>query len=278
MSRLLPEKPRVRRMALAVSRHELAWATRDENGLDRIHRRSWNDDPATAMRAALSREPGSPSVRQVALIAANDLALHWLQTPPGALASFEELRLVAQARCAHLYGGAPADWWVTADWRADAPFVCAALPRAVVQPLDQALAALGSQVHWHTAWGLLCAARATAFPSNGWSAFRSPAQVILWHCGAGRVDSLSALPADAAEDSASAAARALQQMRVEASRAQGVVVGTLHWLDLAASEGSPTPEGAQAVHLGTPRRPDRTALAESTAALALRELLQGGFA
>lgn len=210
------------------------------------------------------------------VIAGNDIALHWVQAPPASIASFAELRLVAHARCAHLYGGAPDDWLIAGDWHAGRPFVCAALPKDVVVNIEQQLGEVKLVPRWHSAWGILTTGMAQVFPSDGWSAVRSPARVVLWHCGGSRVDVVATWPVDASEDSGSAARRAGQQMRLEISRSGHADDGDLHWLDLATDE----PIAASEVPGVTPVKPDpriispkAVAQTEAAAALALRKLV-----
>ena len=56
-----------------------------------------------------------PSRTWVDVIVANDVAVHWLQNPPPGVRSLNELRDVAGARCAHLFGGAPSHWHLAGD-------------------------------------------------------------------------------------------------------------------------------------------------------------------
>lgn len=263
MSRWLPERARSTAVVLGLDARQLARAWRDASGLDRVAVHDWRDNPAAAVRAALDGADAAgpaPGLRAVHLIAGGDLAFHWLQTPPAALASLAELHQVAQARCVHLYG--PGNWLVTGDWQASHPFACAAISLGELAPLCQALQARRLALHWHTPWSLLSARAARAFPADGWSAARTPRQVLLWHCTAGQVDALTALPASPGEDAGATAARALQHMRIESSRTQHLAAGVLHWLDLApAGPGRGTDDGAPA---GT--TPVRLALAHATAA------------
>ena len=190
---------------------------------------------ARAAAAAPRTQPPS-----VDLIFAGNVVKHWLQTPPKAVASFEELQMVAQARCSHLFGHTPADWTVTADWHTTRPFVCAALPAASFEALTQDFAAQGVAVRGHTAWGLLTSRQAQVFASDGWSAVHSPLQVMVWHCTRGHVDALAALPLHAGQDSASVAAVVKQHIQVEAARAAHLVADTPGWLNLAAPGATAT--------------------------------------
>lgn len=196
---------------------------------------------------------------RVAVIAANDIAVHWLQAPPASVASLDELRLVAAARCAHLHGGTPRDWWIAADWNATRPFVCAALPFSVVTPWRRKLATAGISVHWHTAWGVACGRVSNPFPDDGWSALRSPTRLMLWHCRAGHVDCLgmqSVAPSTTDED---ANTQVLRQIRVEVMRDPTLAGEAPHWMNIGAQGDANDAEASEAI-----------------AALALGALLEGG--
>jgi hypothetical protein len=216
---------------------------------------------------------GVPPGAMVNVIAANDIALHWLQTPPLSVASFGELRLTAAARCAHLYGGSLQDWWIAGNWSARQPFPCAALPQSVAIPLSQQLAQSGVRVHWHTAWGLMCSARAGDFPSDGWSAVASPSRVVLWHCRASQVNCLAVLSVDACATEQQIAGQALQQMQVEALRSDDAALGVLHWLNLGQREEMSSLAGLERISVGP--APSSNSGSEAALALGLDCLLQG---
>ncbi len=59
----------------------------------------------------------------------------WLTTPPAGLRQFNELQALAGLRFEELFRLPLADWALAADWSAQAPFVCAALPQALVDAL-----------------------------------------------------------------------------------------------------------------------------------------------
>lgn len=229
------------RAAWGLDARELAWRPTSE-AAGAVRRATH----AEASQALAQLPPGSG----VDVIAGNDVAVHWLQMPPASVASLDELRLVAAARCAHLYGGAPRDWWVAADWNATVPFVCAALPYSTVNPLQQKLAAAGVAARWHTAWGVACGCDANTFPADGWSALRSPHRVLLWHCREGRVDCLNmqgVAPGTTDED---ANAQALRQIRIEGMRDASLVSETLHWVSMVRRDGSGANEAVAALGLG----------------------------
>jgi len=176
----------------------------------------------------------SSSLQALDVIVASDLAVHWLQVPPVDLASLAELKLVATARCAHLYGGSSHDWRVAGDWRAGRPFVCAGLPRDAVEMIEQRAREAGVLVRWHTAWG--AATRAGWWPAEGWSALRTPASVTLWHCTGGRVDCLSAWAVHPQASAAELAAKCVAQIQVEVFRNARLQSGMLHWCNAGEAD------------------------------------------
>jgi hypothetical protein len=237
-----PESLRRRqRIAWGVDAHRLAWRSAGEGGAPQsaVH--------ADALAPALAQLPTGASVD---LIAGNDIAVHWLQTPPASVTSLDELRLVAAARCAHLYGGSPQDWWIAAEWNATNPFVCAAVPHAVTAPLREKLADAGVHARWHTGWGVACTDRANTFPAEGWSALRSPTRMLLWHCRQGRINSLGSQSVSPDMTDHDGAAQALQQARLEALRDTSLSDGPVHWVTLAATPGAEPTEANAALALG----------------------------
>jgi hypothetical protein len=233
---------RGRRVAWGLDARRLAW----HSGLpDEAAARC--APHADGLPAALAHLPRGASVD---IIAGNDLAVHWLQAPPASARSLDELRMVAAVRCAHLHGGAPRDWWVAADWNATRHFACAALPEVVASPVREALAARGVRVNWHTAWGLACSSRANEFPSEGWSALRSPTGVLLWHCRRGRADCIASFQLSPDAGDAHAAKQALQQVALERLRDASLTDGAIHWLLAASAAGARNCEAEVALGWG----------------------------
>lgn len=231
----------VARAAWGLDARELAWRPAGQLAPAR------HAAHAEALPAALAQlAPGAG----VDVIAANDMAVHWLQTPPSSAASLDELRRVAAARCAHLHGGSPKDWWVAADWNATEPFVCAALPQSMVAPVQQRLAAAGISARWHTAWGVACGCDPNPFPANGWSALRSPTRVMLWHCNGGRVDCLGVLSVCADTADPDAGALAVQRIRIESLRQASLANEPPHWVSTASRDDAVVNEALAALELG----------------------------
>lgn len=146
-----------------------------------------------ALHDARHWRPSLPeSLREVHVIASPRVAVHWTQVPPEGLRSMDELRHAAAARCALLFGGVAGDWWLAADWQASRPFVCAALNRARMAPLQHALRERPLQWHWHSAAMLF--AQSPPAPPAGWVAVRSPRRLLLWHQFEGRPDAALSWP------------------------------------------------------------------------------------
>jgi hypothetical protein len=229
------------------------------------------DSPLAEIRLPRAEAAGSGHVD---VVAANDLALHWLQTPPARVASLAELHLVAQVRCAHLYGGAPGTWRIAADWRIDKPFVCAALPQDIAARVEDRLANSRRHVRWHSAWGVVARVIAQSFPANGWSAMRTPARTVLWHCRAGDVDCIASWPTSAQVAGEEAAHDAVRRMIVESSRVEDAPAGELYWLDLAIAAKALADQGPiQGVTIVSPddaRLPATEDAFDSEACVALR--------
>lgn len=276
MSRSPREKSFASRV-LALDRAQLAWMQGGSSGAPTVASWSYRHGSATPLQQAFGdAKPGF-----VEVIAGNDVAIHWVQEPPASTASFAELRLVAGARCAHLYGGTPADWRIAGDWHPSRPFVCCALPQDAVLPIEQHLAGFKLVPRWHSAWSVLSQGMPQAFPSDGWSAIRSPARVVLWHCSGAQVDGMAIWPVDAQDDTASAARRARQQMQVEMSRSGHAHDEGLHWLDLVADDPLPAlgePGVSALIRNARIAKVPGAAPSEATAALALRKLVGGSSA
>lgn len=217
---------------------------------------AWMDDSGQLATLAYHEQSDTaPDVaRQTTIVmVANDLAVYWVQAPPAGVATLAELRLVAQARCAHLHGGVPADWWVGGDWQANTSFVCTALPMENVARVTALLAHTGQRPRWHTVWGSLTETMPGLFASEGWSCVRSPRRLLLWHCKAGQVQHLANLPLGMDDTVQSVHERAQQWIHAESARFDYGVQGPLHWLDVASdAEGAALPlPGITRVHLPT---------------------------
>lgn len=237
MSRWLP-RWRPRSALCGMDAQRIAWI---EGGLVRV---ATHCD----VSQALANVHGS-----VDIVAGNDLAVHWIQQPTAAVQSLQELQLVAAARCAHLHGGSPGEWWIAADWSLGRPFVCAALPRAVTQPLQRA--AHDVRIRWHTAFGIVAGRLARGLADEGWSAMRTPARVLLWHCRGGRTDALTGFAIEAAASDKAVDAQLRMHLQLEATMTGNTMPQAVEW----------SPSDAR-----TARSPT-----EAQAALALAHFLHG---
>ncbi|MBI5279834.1 MAG: hypothetical protein HY854_25610 [Burkholderiales bacterium] len=182
------------------------------------------------LAAAISALPAGYLVQVVAGL---DLAVHWLQVPPASLRSLLELRLVAAARCIHLYGGAAEDWWIAADWDARTPFTCAALPASEARSLANLFEAGRLKVQWHTSWTAVCKGSASAFPSDGWSGLRTASRAFIWCCSQGRIANLTSLPADNLLAAPRFDEQVGQLIELESLRNPALTRGVVHWQRLS---------------------------------------------
>ncbi len=71
------------------------------------------------------------------IVLADDLLRLWQVTPPQGASRMADIEAACALRFQTLYGEPPASWAVMADWDARRPFLAAALPRALLGPLEQ---------------------------------------------------------------------------------------------------------------------------------------------
>ncbi len=92
------------------------------------------DAIAQALRALLAEQPraGWP----VQLVLADDLVRMWRVVPPATASRLADLEAAAGLRFQSLYGESPANWQISADWSASAPFFAAAVPRDLLKLLQ----------------------------------------------------------------------------------------------------------------------------------------------
>jgi hypothetical protein len=76
-----------------------------------------------------------PARARLSVTLADCWARYFLLAPPEGGASLRDGHLLLEARFEALYGQAPADWVVQADWRPAGPMLACALPRAAAQCL-----------------------------------------------------------------------------------------------------------------------------------------------
>ncbi|RSZ59670.1 hypothetical protein HF313_13035 [Massilia atriviolacea] len=102
----------------------------------------------------------------------------FLLEAPGGIASLRDCRLLLDARFEALYGQAPADWLLQADWQAGAPMLACAIPRALRQALAGFALARLQPALLHD-WNRHCA----ALPADGvWcAAADGVVNLLVWH-------------------------------------------------------------------------------------------------
>jgi hypothetical protein len=218
-------------------------------GLD-AHGMAWQFEGAPPSSTTTANEADALAQQlvqktRVNVVVADDVAVHWLQTPPAGVQSLTELRQIAASRCAHLFGGVPAGWWVAGDWSASQPFVCAGLPMDRVGPLQRTLSQANTVATWYTAWGLLCSTRAWTLPNVGWIAARSAGHVMVWRCQRSRVTALSFLNVGAWANDDAVNEAVGQLLRMEALRDPAPTAEPVHWVEWPAP--TPPPGGAALV-------------------------------
>lgn len=138
-----------------------------------------------AFTAVRERHPGARAAR---LLLAPDVCRHFVLSPPGGLRAFSELRGLAAARAAQLFGDGA--WAAVADWQLARPFACAALPQALLDALLAASHEAGLALGLESA---VLAALQAATPAPGFVAFATPAHVVLAHADGAGTHTLRAL-------------------------------------------------------------------------------------
>lgn len=76
-----------------------------------------------------------PPRARLSVTLADCWARYFLLAPPEGVTSLRDCRLLLVARFESLYGHAPTDWVLQADWQAGAPMLACALPRACLDAL-----------------------------------------------------------------------------------------------------------------------------------------------
>ena len=72
----------------------------------------------------------------LSVVLADDLVRLWQVPPPQGATRPSDLQAAAALRYQSLFGAMPSDWRVSADWRADQPFLAAAAPAALLALLE----------------------------------------------------------------------------------------------------------------------------------------------
>ena len=182
-----------------------------------------------ALAAVRERHAGARAAR---LLVAPDLCRHFVLAPPAGLRAFSELRSLAAARAAQIFGAGA--WAGVADWHLKRPFACAALPQPLLQALLDAAREAGLTLGLESA---VLAALPLAAPAPGYSAFATPAHVVLVHADRSGADVLRCLRRPTADAGDSLQAFAAQEAMRESLRA-GTAAPALQWLQPLAVEAS----------------------------------------
>lgn len=183
---------------------------------------AWNlGTLSLAFTGVCERHPGKRAAR---LLLAPDVCRHFVLNPPGGLRAFGELRGLAAARAAQLFGDGA--WTVVADWQLTRPFACAALPQVLLDALLAASREAGLVLGLESA---VLAALQAAAPAPGFVAFATPAHVVLAHADAGGTHTLRALRRPQGQGD-SLQAFATREAARESLRS-GTDVSPLQWLE-----------------------------------------------
>lgn len=136
-------------------------------------------EPLMAQASTAGHELG-----RLEVIVVGRLAQHWSCQAPRGAASLRDLRTYASARRQQQFGDASADeWWVEADWRATAGFICMAVPQALVDFISAMARSLKLRWALCTDMGLFMATNPRLWPSREaqWAAIETPQGGLLWH-------------------------------------------------------------------------------------------------
>lgn len=80
----------------------------------------------------------TPKGWPVTVVLADELVRMWQVAPPPSASRMGDLEAAATLRFQHLFGGATAEWRISADWDAAHPFLAAAMPAALLDQLTVA--------------------------------------------------------------------------------------------------------------------------------------------
>lgn len=121
-------------------------------------------------------------------ILSDELVRLWQVTPPAQAARLADLEGAAALRFHTLYGETPAAWHVSADWDAGAPFMAAAIPRALKAAIENAagqhaLTVAAIVPHFVAAWNR----HARAVKDDAWFGVAQAGVLALAACEDGRL-------------------------------------------------------------------------------------------
>jgi hypothetical protein len=211
-----------------------AWLARSPAGVAYWRYLPWpGASPSQAMELLRSQLAVTAAPR-TQLVLAPSLVRHWLQTPPAQIASLRELRSVATARCAQLFG-TPAStasagnaWSVSANWHASAPFVCTAIASAWADALERKLPGTHQG---HDLVALALQAQQRHIPRSGWLAVVLANTLYLVRLEHQRIVTLRSLRMAAQASASQTQQTAVEEWTREMLRTQ-MHTPVLHWLCL----------------------------------------------
>ncbi len=200
----------------------------------------------SGLRAALQGAVQAMAVQpatDVRVLLADSVVRYWLQAVPQRLGSLQELQAVAGVRCGQIFGGGAAAWHVAGDWQTRGLFVCAAVPRWIMETVTQvmpgslsvsSLLAQCLRSDWVTS------------QRDGWLCLTLPGTAVLLSLTHGRIASLRVLPLPAHQAADEVLDLAALELQREALRAQRPVPDQIAWLALPRQQaGVATVRGIQ---------------------------------
>lgn len=137
------------------------------------------------------------------VVLADELVRLWHVSPPPDCSRMSDLEAAAALRFQQLYGEPAADWQLSADWRADQPFLAAALPRQLLGAIAQSAGAHGMPLIEVAPQFLAQFNRWRARVSDGdWFGVAHDGVLTLGVCEGGAIVALRAVAIGAAPDAA----------------------------------------------------------------------------
>lgn len=167
---------------------------------------------------------------RVEVVLADEMARYWLMDPPTGIASLEELRQVAQARCSQLFDSDGDAWVVSADWQVSAPFVCVAVPGWLIVAITQVF---GTRARIQTVLGVLLGSAAQRLPPQGWTCITGPRQIILLRAEAGMTSAVRAMACEDGLRGEALLRKSAVELRRQCLRDRSSLTASVAWLDVA---------------------------------------------
>lgn len=186
----------------------------------------WTADQVSATLMELTASAQKWGARSAELWIAEELSRYWMVQPPTRTRSLAELQAVAIVRGAQIFGGlagkgnALNGWRVEADWNASHEFLCAALPEALLQGVEQWLKWTRLSLVPRLSASLLhlLAAQRSKLPRNAWLCVTWPERTHLLLLQQGRITALRSLSPAAADSTQDRLQRAVEELRRECLR------------------------------------------------------------